>query len=277
MKIKISSKNTSKQAKTHPRKETGKLNISLSDNLKKHNAKRKKQNKINDLRKAGKLAYRKRTGIKDNLLPKGVSSRIDRNCMGVPLARPPRHTKILGSLAVPDTEGKAYLEKEKNLGQVEILMLKGIVTVNTISKQLKMNYATAKKYVEQVHYRWAILGGSTRMIQVKGEAKQRLNLINEELWKMHQATKDNKIKGMCLTQLIQVHDRKLILEGITPKTIPLIASPEGSLLDGNLDDRIKDHSEMVRLASALLTFTGDKKPRKKPTLIEDAEFEEVAE
>ena len=105
----------------------------------------------------------------------------------------------MGSLAVPDHEGKHYLEKEKHLGRVEIMMLKGIVTVNVIAIELKLNYATAKKYVEQVHYRWAILGGSTRMLQVKGEAKQRLDLIHKELWVMLEKDTKARIKGMCLT------------------------------------------------------------------------------
>lgn len=258
--------------KKHTRKDTRQSLFALPENLKKQNAKRKEVNKIKVLRKAGKITYKKRKGVILN----GTSTSVSRSLDGIPLAAPPRSKNLLGNLGVPSTEGKAYLEKEKRLGQVEIMMLKGIVTVNVIAVTLKLNYATAKKYVEQVHYRWAILGGSTRMLQVKGEAKQRLDLIHAELWKMFENTTKARIKGMVLNQLIQVHDRKLILDGITPKTIPLM--PDSGDLAGNLDDRIKDHTEMVRLASALLNFTGGKKEnRKEPQVIEDARYREVAE
>lgn len=258
------------RAKNPPRKDSRPPLSALPENLKKQNAKRKKVNKIKALRRVGKITYKKRKGVILN----GTSTSVSRSLNGIPLAQPPRSKNLLGNLAVPDTEGKAYLEKEKNLGRVEIMMLKGVITVNVIATELKLNYATAKKYVEQVHYRWAILGGSTRMLQVKGEAKQRLDLIHAELWNMFKDAKKNTIKVMCLTQLIQVHDRKLILDGITPKTIPLM--PDNGNVAGNLDDRIKDHGEMVRLATALLTYTkGEKENRKQPQVIEDASYTEV--
>lgn len=205
-------------------------------------------------------------------LPSGATnSSVLKDKDGVPIADPPRNKSILGTLAIPDTEGKPHLEKEQLMGQVEILLLKGVVYPPHIASMLGIQLVTAKRYVEQVHYRWAILGGTPRMRQLKGEAKARLELITNELWVMHSNTKDDKVKAVCLNQLVAVHDRRLILDGLTPKTLPLIAETE---IDGaggeSVSDKIKNHQEMVRLAAALVKYAD-----KKPDAIVEADFEEI--
>lgn len=213
----------------------------------------------------------KKSGVKHKKMPSGKGhSSIVKDDDGVPLADPPRYKSTLGSLPPPDTEGKTYLEKEKVIGQVEILMLKGVITPNHVANTLGIAFVTAKRYMEQVHYRWAILGGAPRMRQLKGEAKARLELITNELWVMYSNTTDERVKGACLSQLLGVHDRRLVIDGLTPKTLPLIAETELEGDDGpSVIEKIQDHAEMVRLSKALIAYTG-----KKPEPV-DAEFTEI--
>lgn len=221
-------------------------------------------------RKAHKQRKPKKRGPK---IKKTKHDRITHDENGVPLADPPRNKSLLGNSLIPDTEGKAYLEKEKNQAQVEILMLKGVVTAHHIAVTLGISFNTAKKYIEQVQYRWAVLGSSTRMRQLKGEAKARLELINNETWVLFSNSKDEKIKATCLSQLMGVHDRRLILDGLTPQVMPLLIAQEGKEgMTSTVEEQIKNHSNMVRLASALMDYT-----RKQPEPIEDADFTEIVE
>jgi len=217
---------------------------------------------------------RKTAGITDRVLPNDTgSSTVKRDKNNIPLANPPRHKSLLGNLPVPATEGKPYLEKAKLLSQVEILLLKGVTTPGHISATLGVAPSTASKCIEQVHFQWAMLGGMSRMQQLKGEAKARLDLITNELWVMYSNTTDEKLKVVCLNQLGSVHDKKLMLEGLTPKTLPLIAVEGLTGATKTVEDRVSEHSELISLADALVLYTKNNKNTQEE--IEDAKYMEI--
>ena len=192
---------------------------------------------------------------------------------GIPQATPPNHKSLLGNRKAPDTDGKEHLDKEKVMGQVEILLLKGVISTNQIAVTLGIAYMTAKKYVEQVHYRWSFSGGPTRMHQLKGEARARLDIINSELWMLFSNSNDTKEKVVIMNQLLNVHDRKLIVEGMTPQIMESLAT-EVETKGVNVKEKMIEHSKAMKLVGMLKEFTS-KSVKEVP--IEDAEFTEVTE
>jgi len=211
----------------------------LSKSLKKKASKKKAKAKVKKLSKLG--------SVKSSVILK------DKN--QVPLADPPINKDLLATHVTPPTGDLVYLEKEKLRSQIEILLLKGVVSFQHIAATLGASTVTVKRYVDQVYYRWAVLGGAPKMRQLKGEAKARLDLINNELWVLFSNTTDEKIKTACMAQLLNVHDRKMILEGLTQKMLPIIAQTETrETLPLTVADRIQDHQEMIRLSSALIEY-----------------------
>ncbi len=177
---------------------------------------------------------------------------------GLPIPEPPRTKNIDGNRPMPNTEGKPYLETEKSLAQVEILLLKGVTTASTVAATLGVHPDTAKKYIEQIHYRWAALGQRSRIVQVKGEAKARLDLITNELWVLFSNSNSESVKGSCLSKLLEVHDRKLVIEGLTPKMIESLKDqtpdPNGGMM---VSERISRHNEMLRLGHSLMKYVSE--------------------
>jgi hypothetical protein len=216
------------------------------------------------------IRKKKKSGVHAKKLPSGVgSSSIVRNKEGVPQATPPRNKSLIGRNEPPPTEGKPHLEKEKTKSQVEILLLKGVITPNQIAVTLGLTHGTAKKYIEEVQYRWAVLGGAPRMRQMRGESRARLDLLTNELWAQHSNSKNEVIKMQALGQLIAVHDRRMQLDGLTPKMLHVLVTqtPDDERSGLGVEDRMKGHQELVRLANALSSYVGEE--------IEEGEFTEV--
>jgi hypothetical protein len=213
----------------------------------------------------------KKSGVHHGKMPDGKGhSSVVKNKQGVPQAEPPRHKSLLGTLPTPDTQGEHHLETEKTKAQVEILLLKGLTSYSSIASTLGINHRTAKKYVEGVKYRWAALGGMPRMRQLRGEAKARLELITSELWVMYQNSDSETLKAACLRQLLETHDRQLILDGLTHQTLPAIAHETAMDSSEGISDQIRDHARIVELGRALMEYT-----KKNSSDVVDGDFKEV--
>lgn len=211
------------------------------------------------------------SGVHARKLPDGKGhSSVVRDERGIPQADPPRNKSMLGKVQPPPTEDKPHLEKEKYKGQVEILLLKGVTSATQVSSHLGIAYNTARRYIEEIYYRWAVLGGPTRMRQVRGEARARLDLLTSELWMMFQNNKDDRTRTTILTQLLGVHDRRMILDGLTPTMLQVLVTQQSDE-KGGVDEHIRNHEEMVSLATALSQFAA----RAQEQEIYDGEFSEV--
>jgi len=214
---------------------------------------------------------KKGSGVHSGKMPDGKGhSSIVKDKSGVPQAEPPRHKSLLGTMPLPDTGGKTHLETEKTKAQVEILLLKGVTSYSGISVTLGINYKTATKYVEEVKYRWAVLGGMPRMRQLRGEAKARLELITSELWVLFQNSNSENVKTTCLNQLLGVHDRQLLLDGLTSSTLPMIGQELTQDAEGGIAETIRDHARIVELGNALIDYANKDKAD-----VVEAEFEEL--
>lgn len=195
--------------------------------------------------------------------------RVVRDKQGLPTPDPPLTKQLLGTLQQPDTEGKDYLEKEKTIAQVEILLLKGVVVPYHIAKTLGISPHTAARYIESVQTRWAVLGTPDRIRKIRGEAKSRLDLITNELWVIFSNTESQSMKAQCLSYLLQVHDRRMILDGVTTKSV----GSDKDTGEGNLvDERVRSHQHMVKLASSLLDYVQKAKGKTVPGEYTDAEL-----
>lgn len=112
-------------------------------------------------------------------------------------------------------------EREKTISQVELLMLKGISNISVIAGILKLPTSTAHNHAKMVHARWEVLGSPQRHIKTKGEALSKLTLIENELWSLYSNAPGEQTgrKITILSQLQQVVDRKLIIQGLTPRVL----------------------------------------------------------
>lgn len=202
--------------------------------------------------------------------PKKVRRRrVVRDKQGLPTPDPPLNKQLLGNLPEPDTEGKEYLEKEKTIAQVEVLLLKGVVVPYHIAKTLNISPHTAARYIEAVQTRWAVLGTPDRIRKIRGEAKARLDMITNELWVIFSNTDSQSMKAQCLGYLLQVHDRRMILDGVSNKTVGQDKDPS----EGNLvDERIRNHQSMVKVANALIDYVQKAKGKVVPAEYTDAEL-----
>ena len=221
----------------------------------------------------GKVAPK--SGASSWKVPKGARRfPISKNSVkGVPKARVPDNQVVLDKQDSPDTEGKPHLEKEKVKSQVEILLLKGVISISQISITLGIKYLTASRYIEEVHYRWAALGSPERVQQVRGEARARLEILTNELWVLFSNSKIPQIKVQCLNQLGAVYDRFATLNGITPKMVQVLVNMEarGDIGTIPVESRISSHSSLVRLATELSRYAN---PDSEDVAVE-GEYEEV--
>jgi len=159
---------------------------------------------------------------------------------------------------VPDvkTDGSTREEREKTISQVELLMMKGISNVSVIAGILKIPSSTAHNYAKAVHARWEVLGSPQKHLKTKGEALSKLTLIENELWSLYSnASKESLGKKIgILAQLQSVVDRKLIINGLSPRVLEQAAQHVDMPLEGqvNPQDMMTRHQRSVKVLSKML-------------------------
>lgn len=171
---------------------------------------------------------------------------------GIPQAAPKVDGGTLPSFA-PDTQGKDHLEREKILGQVEILYLKGITSATALGAMLGISHGTARKYIERVQYRWAFTGNFKRMSQLRGEARARLDMITAELWQIFTNTDSESTKLSALSELLGIHDRRLILDGLTDTMLAYIREREEEG-ESSIEVDMAEHADMIKLGKQLIGY-----------------------
>lgn len=156
----------------------------------------------------------------------------------------------------PKTDGSTKEEREKTISQVELLMLKGISNISVIAGILKLPSSTAHNYAKAVHSRWEILGSPQKHIKTKGEALSKLTLIENELWSLYSNAGKESLgrKVGILAQLQQVVDRKLIINGLSPRVLEGAAAHVDIPIDGQINpqDMMSRHQKSVKVLSKML-------------------------
>jgi hypothetical protein len=134
--------------------------------------------------------------------------------------------KTLPQLTEVETPSRAadYANREKLVAQAEILMLKGVTSTKILQDILKTDKITTLALMQAVRTRWEIAGGPRNGNLVKGEALAKLAMIENSYWSLFGAqTTPANTKVMILNNLINVIDRKMLIQGLTPRVLELQA------------------------------------------------------
>lgn len=165
--------------------------------------------------------------------------------------------KVRKTIPNPPPSDIPAVEREKTVSQVELLMLKGITNQNVISNILKLTPQTCSIYVRMVHARWEVLGNPQKHGRTKGEALSKLTLIENELWTLYSnaPAESMKSKVSILAQLQNVVDRKLLINGLSPRMLEAEAMHIPAQHDGlqSPADMITGHQKSLGVLSKLLT------------------------
>ena len=137
----------------------------------------------------------------------------------------------------PDQEGTRtaeYAQREKLVAQTEILMLKGVTSTQVLCDILKVEKHTVNALCHAVRTRWELAGGPRNGNLVKGEALAKLAMIENSYWTLFGApTTPPPTKVMVLNNLINVIDRKMVIQGLTPRVLELqaVEAPSATAFD----------------------------------------------
>lgn len=149
------------------------------------------------------------------------------------------------------------IEREKIVSQVELLMLKGITNQSMIAGLLKLTPQTCHLYTKMVQARWEVLGSPQKHGRTKGEALSKLTLIENELWTLYSNAPAESLKSKVsiLNQLQQVVDRKLLINGLSPRVLEAEAVHVPTQHEGlqSPADMITGHQKSLGVLSKLLT------------------------
>ncbi len=175
----------------------------------------------------------------------------DKKEHGLPIITPKITKRSAGVL--PDTQGKSYLEIEKQRLQVETLMLKGFLNTGTVASILGISHPTAKKLMERVEYSWAAAGSGMKKQMLRGRAKSRLEMLTQEVWQIFSNTKSDVLKLQALSKLMDIHEKQMAVEGLTPNTIVAIMNTSTSDTPQRTEmaDSINHMNKMKMLADKL--------------------------
>ena len=143
-------------------------------------------------------------------------------------------------------DGNPMIQREERISRCELLMLqRGTYTQAEIARELRVNIDTARTYIACVHKRWEINGSHLKLQQARGAGMERLNQLSLELWQIIENEKsrpDVKIKA--LKGLLDIHDKRLHLEGVTKTNLQEI--PDTSSNNG-VNQRKQDATRMKEL------------------------------
>lgn len=147
------------------------------------------------------------------------------------------------------------LRSEQQIARVELLMLKGIRNKTQLGALLEINdRRTLDRYVAAVYARWEMVGTTREFTRHRGEALQRLDLVESELWSRLQNLDQKVSSGTALQYLntiVRCNIHRAEMHGLTPKMIAHIGSADPS----TLDDVVRKVSQHTNLTKALGTLS----------------------
>jgi hypothetical protein len=124
--------------------------------------------------------------------------------------------------------GKPYTitfsRREKEVSQVEVLLLKGIRNQTLICEVLGLSRPHVSGLIKAVEARWEMDGGPRHTNRMKGEAAAKISMMEDEYWELYsKPSTDPKTKVAILGNIVQLIDRKLLLNGLSPRVLEAIA------------------------------------------------------
>lgn len=153
--------------------------------------------------------------------------------------------------SLPDVEidgherAAAYSIREKQVTQVEVLLLKGLTNLNVLASIIQCSRQHMSGLVKAVHTKWELIGGPRNAPQIKGEAIAKLSLLENEYWSLF-AKEHTPIstKVAILSSIVGVIDRKMLIHGLSPKVLEMIAKDKAG--DSEVMDTAMDKSQNVQ-------------------------------
>jgi len=170
--------------------------------------------------------------------------------MGIPKVKIPHRS--FESLVAIDCNGDAALEQEKKQMLVEYLLLTGVTSQTAIAERIGINRQTVKRLKKQVEFRWS-KNHNEKLRVVRNRSLSYLQMLNRELWDSYNsasATQSSKVR--VLHRLLQVHDKEMVINGLTPKVIESMRVEEVS---SSVDEyKHIDSAKSNEIADSLSTY-----------------------
>ncbi len=147
------------------------------------------------------------------------------------------------------------LYEEQQVCRVERMMTKGFRRKSQLMRVLKITSAEVDRYIPRVLARWEMLGTARDHARHIGEALHRLDLFEESLWRrLQRKPGDPELPVMeqttLLGKLLDVHDRRKKMLGLTPKVIERINMEAGN--SSTFSKEAAAHQRMAMMAARML-------------------------
>ena len=148
------------------------------------------------------------------------------------------------------------LYEEQQVWRVELLMTKGIRRKGDLMTMLGIkDYRAMDRYITRVFARWELFGTTREHARHRGEGLNRLDLIESELWSRLGNIEDPRIRIKTLKAILDVHDRRVELQGLTPKVIERIGLDKASTVDFSKSK--VSHGKVSRIAARMVELIGE--------------------
>ena len=117
--------------------------------------------------------------------------------------------------------GRVKLYEEQQVARTEIVMLHGERDAGVIARRLKISPKAAFNYVERVLARWEIVGSERNIRRMRGEALQRLDAMEREVWEQYGDLGRRGFGGKvaCLNIALKIHELRNQMNGLTAEAI----------------------------------------------------------
>jgi hypothetical protein len=149
------------------------------------------------------------------------------------------------------------LYEEQQVWRVEHLMAKGIRGKRQLMTLLDIkDHRQIDRYIARVSARWEMTGTSKDHARHRGEGLNRLDLVESELWSKLGNIEDPRIRIKTLKAILDVHDRRVELQGLTPKVIERIGLDKASTVDFSKSK--VSHDKVSRIAARMLELIGER-------------------
>lgn len=151
----------------------------------------------------------------------------------------------------------------RRVTQAEILMLRGVTDPSLIAKRLEINLTTAVLMVKSVHARWEVYGRSNNLFKARGEALNKYDAAERELWTIIQnakaETEGGKLKNAplamsALSMTLQIIERKNALMGLSASAIEHMNDTAEGSNTSLVATRMGKQENLVRIAKDILEF-----------------------
>jgi hypothetical protein len=152
----------------------------------------------------------------------------------------------------PEGDEKAEHE-EQQVARVELMMLKGIRQKRTLMTLLEIpDHRKMDRFIRRVYARWEMTGATQEHMRHRGEALNRLDLIESETWS-RLSNLDPKAAPQVslnyLAVLLKIQEQRSQMLGLTPKVIAHIGV--GDDANGDFARRVARQEFLAKFAARM--------------------------